>query len=65
MENDILTSKGTDNLELVQYMPRLQPNEVAKALVFAICSSPDVLVTKTYFTGLKHFLIIVNIFSHI
>lgn len=25
-------------------MPRLNPDEVAKALMFAICSSPDVLV---------------------
>lgn len=44
MENDILTTKGVDNNELVQYMPRLKPVEVAKALMFAICSEPDVLV---------------------
>lgn len=44
MENDILTTAGTDNNELVKYMPRLKPESVAKAVVFAITVDEDVLV---------------------
>lgn len=44
MENDILTTAGTDNNELVKYMPRLKPESVAKAILFAITVDEDVLV---------------------
>lgn len=45
VENDILTTHGTDNNELVKYMPRLKPEDVAKAVIFAITAGPDVLVS--------------------
>lgn len=44
VENDILTTAGSDNSELVKYMPRLKPETVAKAVVFAITAGEDVLV---------------------
>lgn len=49
MENDILTTTGIDNNELVKYMPRLKPETVAKAVVFAITADEDVLVTRIPF----------------
>lgn len=44
VENDILTTDGSDN-ELVKYMPRLKPEDVAKAVIFAITASEQVLVS--------------------
>lgn len=46
MENDILTTNEGDNNELVKYMPRLKPEDVAKAVVFAITTPQHVLVSK-------------------
>lgn len=48
VENDILTTHGTDDNELVKYMPRLKPEDVAKAVIFAITASADVLVSKQF-----------------
>lgn len=45
VENDILTTTGIDNNEFVKYMPRLKPETVAKAVVFAITVDDDVLVS--------------------
>lgn len=45
MENDILTTHEVDNNELVKYMPRLKPEDVAKAVVFAITVPQHVLVS--------------------
>lgn len=47
MENDILTSEadGSDNNELVRFMPRLKPQDVANAVIFAITASQQVLVS--------------------
>lgn len=50
MENDILTTTGTDNNELVKYMPRLKPEAVAKSVIFAITAAEDVLVNYTNYT---------------
>lgn len=44
MENDILTTRGCDDSELVKYMPRLKPEDVAHAVIFAITTPPNVLV---------------------
>lgn len=49
VENDILTTAGTDNNELVKYMPRLKPEEVAKAIIFVITTSADVLVIAMFY----------------
>lgn len=49
VENDILTTHGSDNNELVKYMPRLKPEDVAKAIIFAITAAPDVLVSFFFF----------------
>lgn len=46
MENDILTTSGIDNNELVKYMPRLKPETVAKAVLFSITAGDDVLVNN-------------------
>lgn len=45
VENDILTTKGSDDNELVKYMPRLKPEDVAQAVVFAITQPQNVLVS--------------------
>lgn len=45
VENDILTTHGSDNNEFVRYMPRLKPEDVAKAVIFAITMPADVLVS--------------------
>lgn len=45
VENDILTTSGTDNNELVKFMPRLKPEDVAKAIIFIISNPSDVLVS--------------------
>ena len=45
MENDILTTHGCDDNELVKYMPRLKPEDVAQAVIFAITTPPHVLVS--------------------
>ena len=45
VENDILTTKGHDDNELVKYMPRLKPEDVAQAVVFAITQPQNVLVS--------------------
>lgn len=51
VENDILTTAGEirgekgDNNELVKYMPRLKPEEVAQAVIFAITAPQNVLVS--------------------
>lgn len=46
MENDILTTRGSDDSELVKYMPRLKPEDVAHAVIFAITTPPNVLVSQ-------------------
>lgn len=46
MENDILTTRGCDDSELVKYMPRLKPEDVAHAVIFAITTPPNVLVSQ-------------------
>lgn len=45
VENDILTTHESDNNELVKYMPRLKPEDVAKAVIFAITTPQNVLVS--------------------
>lgn len=45
MENDILTTSGSDDNEVVRYMPRLAPEDVAKAVIFAITMPQHVLVS--------------------
>lgn len=45
VENDILTTHGSDNSELVKYMPRLKPEDVAQAVLFAITAPQHVLVS--------------------
>lgn len=45
VENDILTTNGTDDNELVKYMPRLKPEDVAQAVIFAITAPQHVLVS--------------------
>lgn len=46
MENDILTTHGSDDNELVKYMPRLKPEDVAQAVIFAITTPQHVLVSR-------------------
>lgn len=48
MENDILTTHETDDNALVKYMPRLKPEDVAKALIFAITTPQNVLVSCNF-----------------
>lgn len=48
MENDILTTRGTDDSDLVKYMPRLKPEDVAHAVIFAITTPPNVLVSQDF-----------------
>lgn len=46
VENDILTTDGCDNNEIVKYMPRLKPADVAKAVSFIISMPDNVLVSN-------------------
>lgn len=45
VENEILTTLGTDDNDLVKYMPRLKPEDVAQAVIFAITTPQHVLVS--------------------
>lgn len=45
VENDILTTHGSDDNELVKYMPRLKGDDVAQAVIFAITTPQHVLVS--------------------
>ncbi|KAJ6636260.1 Farnesol dehydrogenase [Pseudolycoriella hygida] len=56
VENDILTTAGSDNNELVKYMPRLKPESVAKAVVFAITADQDVLIQDIILKPMGEFL---------
>lgn len=49
VENDILTTHGSDDSELVKYMPRLKPEDVAQAVIFAITTPQHVLVSLSPF----------------
>lgn len=51
VENDILTTHGTDDSELVKYMPRLKPEDVAQAVIFAITTPQHVLVSLSPFSS--------------
>lgn len=46
VENDILTTHGSDDNELVKYMPRLKGEDVAQAVIFAITTPQNVLVSR-------------------
>lgn len=49
VENDILTTHEKDDNDLVKYMPRLKPEDVAQALIFAITTPQHVLVSWIFF----------------
>lgn len=48
VENDILTTQIHDNNELVKYMPRLKPEDVAHTVIFAITTPQHVLVSRMF-----------------
>ncbi|XP_055297672.1 farnesol dehydrogenase-like [Sitodiplosis mosellana] len=56
VENDILTTSGSDENELVKYMPRLKPDDVAQAVVFAITMPQNVLIQDIIMKPMGEFL---------
>lgn len=56
VENDILTTHGSDDNELVKYMPRLKPEDVAQAVIFAITTPQHVLIQDIMIKPMGEFL---------